>query len=168
MTHSNPHQSNSKLDLVLERIVDVPRDLVWAAWTVPEHIVKWFTPVPWQTTECQIDLRPGGIFRTVFRSPEGESFSNVGCILDTVTNEKLVWTSALGPGFRPSKSAFPGVPLITAIISLEDHGKGTKYTATVLHETEEDLKKHEEMGFRDGWGTALDQLVAAIKNGNIK
>ena len=168
MTSSNTFQSDPKIDLVLERVVDVPRRLVWAAWTLPEHVVKWFTPEPWKTTECEIDLRPGGIFRTTFRSPEGEEFPNLGCFLEIIPNEKLVWTSALAPGFRPSKSAFPGVPLITAIISLKDHGKGTQYTATVLHEDEENRKKHEEMGFHDGWGKALDQLVQAIQSGNIQ
>jgi uncharacterized protein YndB with AHSA1/START domain len=92
-------QTNSELDLVLERVVDVPRELVWAAWTRPEHIKKWFTPAPWTTVDCEIDLRPGGIFRTVMRSPEGQEHSGAGCYLEIVPNEKLVWTSALGPGY---------------------------------------------------------------------
>ena len=168
MTSSNRHNIDPKRDLVLERTVDVPRELVWAAWTNPVHIKKWFTPAPWVTIDCEIDLRPGGVFRTVFRSPEGEEFPNLGCFLEVVPNQKLVWTSALAPGFRPSHSAFPGVPLITAILSFEEQGKGTRYTAIALHEDEENRKKHEEMGFHEGWGKALDQLVDAIKNGNIK
>ena len=67
-----PIQTNAKLDLVLERVVDVPRELVWAAWTQPEHLKKWFTPAPWTTVDCEIDLRPGGIFRTKMRGPEGQ------------------------------------------------------------------------------------------------
>lgn len=86
--------TNPELDLVLERVVDVPPEKVWAAWTEPEQVVKWFTPKPWQTVECQIDLRPGGIFRTVMRSPEGEDHDNVGCWLEVVENERLVWTDA--------------------------------------------------------------------------
>ena len=74
MTRSIIHQPNPKLDLVLERIVDVPRELVWMAWTAPEHLKKWFTPVPWTTVDCEIDLRPRGIFHTVMRSPEGQEF----------------------------------------------------------------------------------------------
>ena len=54
------------LDLILEREVDVPRESVWAAWTRPELLKKWFTPAPWTTVDCEIDLRPGGIFRTRF------------------------------------------------------------------------------------------------------
>src|SRR5712664_3591203 len=101
-------QTNSKLDLVLERVVDVPREVVWAAWTTPEHVKKWFTPAPWTTTDCEIDLRPGGIFRTDMRSPEGQTFPNVGCFLEIVPNRKLVWTNALAPGYRPAVSSSGG------------------------------------------------------------
>lgn len=72
------HQLDPLLDLVLERVVDVPPELVWAAWTTPEHVTHWFTPAPWKTVTCEIDLRPGGMFRTVMRSPEGQDFPNVG------------------------------------------------------------------------------------------
>ena len=164
MTRSILHQPDPKLDLVLERIVDVPRELVWAAWTKPEHIKKWFTPAPWTTVDCEIDLRPGGIFRTVMRSPEGQEFPNVGCYLEVIQNERLVWTDALAPGYRPSKgsSCIDGL-LFTAIVTLEPHGAGTKYTAIALHGDEEARRKHEEMGFHEGWGTVLDQLVAVVK-----
>jgi uncharacterized protein YndB with AHSA1/START domain len=151
-----------RLDLVLERVVDVPSHLVWAAWTTPEHIKQWFTPAPWKTVDCEIDLRPGGIFRTVMRSPEGQEFPNTGCILEILPNEKLVWTSALAPGFRPVVAlASQHVPFqFTAIIALEAQGSRTKYTATVIHGDEDACKKHEAMGFHHGWGKALDQLVA--------
>src|SRR5262249_31712101 len=82
-------------DLVLERVVDVPPQLVWKAWTQPEHLVKWFAPKPWTTVDCEIDLRPGGIFRTVMRSPEGVDHPGTGCYLEVTPNERLVWTDAL-------------------------------------------------------------------------
>jgi uncharacterized protein YndB with AHSA1/START domain len=151
-----------RLDLFLERIVDVPVERVWAAWTKPEHLKKWFTPVPWKTVDCEIDLRPGGIFRFVMRSPEGEEFPHLGCYLEVIENERLVWTVALGPGFRPSKAA-SDVPYFTAVIAMEPHGKGTKYSALAIHGDEGDAKKHAQMGFHDGWGKALDQLVAHAK-----
>lgn len=148
-----------KLDLVLERIVDVPRELVWKAWTRPEHISKWFTPKPWYISDCEIDLRPGGIFRTVMNSPEGEQSIIHGCYLDIVPNERLVWTDALLPGYRPSTE-----PFLTSILMLEPHGNGgTKYTAMAIHRDEATRQKHEEMGFYDGWGTVLDQLVEYVK-----
>jgi uncharacterized protein YndB with AHSA1/START domain len=151
-----------RLDLLLERIVDVPLKLVWTAWTKPEHVKKWFTPAPWTTVDCEIDLRPGGIFRFVMRSPEGEEFTHVCCYLEIIENQKLVWTLALEPGYRPANWRSE-VPSFTAVITLEPHGKGTRYTALAMHKDEDDRKKHDEMGFRDGWGKALDQLVAHVK-----
>ena len=124
MTAPLPWKPDPRLDLVLERVVDVTPELVWAAWTRPEHVRKWFTPAPWTVTDCEIDLRPGGIFRTVMRSPEGKELPNVGCFLEIVPNRRLVWTDALLPGYRPS-----GKPFFTAVISLEPQGNGTRYTA---------------------------------------
>jgi uncharacterized protein YndB with AHSA1/START domain len=166
MTNSIIHQLDPKLDLLLERIVDVPRELVWRAWTTPELVKKWFTPAPWTTVDCEIDLRPGGIFRTVMRSPEGQNFPNVGCYLEVVQNERLAWTNALAPGFRPNPSpdACPGVPFyFTGVISLQPHADGTKYSALVLHADEASRKRHEDMGFHDGWSAALAQLIALAK-----
>lgn len=161
-------QTNSKLDLVLERVVDVPKDLVWAAWTQPEHLKKWFTPAPWQTVDVEIDLRPGGIFRTVMRSPEGQEFPGSGCILEVIPGEKLVWTSALGPGYRPNLTPASAKEcdtfFFTAVILLEAQGDRTKYTAIAIHGDEASSMKHEEMGFPHGWGAALDQLVAMVKS----
>ena len=158
MTPSLVLKPDPKLDLVLERVVDVPRELVWAAWTKPEHLSKWFTPAPWTVADCEIYLRPGGIFRTVMRSPEGKEFPNIGCYLEVVPNERLVWTDALLPGYRPAEN-----PFMTAIITLESQGKGTRYTAVAIHRDDAGRKKHEDMGFYQGWGKALDQLVAHVK-----
>ncbi len=163
---STVYAPDPRLDLVLERVVDVPPELVWNAWTIPERLKKWFTPAPWTTIDCEIDLRPGGVFRTTMRSPEGQEFPNAGCYLEVVRNERLAWTNTLLPGFRPSSgsSATPcdSFPF-TAVVSLEPHGNGTKYTALVIHGDEEGRRKHEQMGFHEGWGKALDQLVALVK-----
>lgn len=159
------HQPDPERDLVLERVVDVPPALVWAAWTTPEHLKQWFTPAPWQTVDCEIDLRPGGMFRTVMRSPEGEEFPNTGCVLEVVEGRKFAWTGALGPGYRPrGRGEVAGVPfLFSAVITLEPHGSGTKYTALAIHGDPADRATHAAMGFHQGWGAALDQLVALAK-----
>lgn len=158
MTTADHDNINPQLDLVLERIVDVPRELVWKAWTTPEHVKKWFCPAPWSVSQCEIDLRPGGVFRTVMKSPEGEEHPHDGCYLEIVPGQKLIWTDALLPGYRPAEK-----PFITAIIMLEDHGSGTKYTALVKHKDAATREEHEKMGFSMGWNTALDQLVALAK-----
>ena len=144
-------------DLVLERVVDVPRRKIWRAWTEPALLMRWFTPAPWNTIECEIDLRPGGIFRTVMRGPDGTEHDGAGCYLEIDRERRLVWTSALGPGFRPQPAdgfAFTG------IITLEDVEGGTGYTARAVHGSPEDARAHADMGFEAGWGAALDQLVS--------
>jgi uncharacterized protein YndB with AHSA1/START domain len=152
------HKLDPKLDLVLERVVDVPPALVWEAWTKPEHLRHWFTPKPWTVAYCEVDLRPGGTFRTVMRGPDGEEHDIAGCYLEIVPQQRLIWTDALLPGYRPSAN-----PFFTAIVELEPSGKGTRYTATAIHRDEDGRKKHEEMGFHQGWGTVLDQLVEYAK-----
>lgn len=149
----------SNKELKLERVVDAPRDLIWKCWTEPEHLKHWFTPKPWETTQCKIDLRVGGEFFTMMKSPEGADFPNHGVFLEIVTGKKLVFTDAYTAGWQPTDN-----PFFTAIVEMEDAGKGkTKYTARALHWLLENVKKHEEMGFHEGWGKALDQLVAYSK-----
>jgi uncharacterized protein YndB with AHSA1/START domain len=149
-----------KLDLVLERDIDVPVDLVWKAWTTPEHIKHWFVPRPWTVTDVKMDLRPGGIFSTIMRSPDGQEFPNNGCYLEVVPNQRLIFTDTLLPGFRPSPK-----PFFTAALLLAPNGSGTRYTAIAIHGNEETRKQHEEMGFHDGWGTVVTQMVEFIKAG---
>lgn len=146
------------LDLELRREVDVSPNLVWRAWTEPDLLKQWFCPKPWQTTHVELDLRPGGRFRTVMRGPAGEEMDNTGCYLMVVPNRLLAFTDALGPGFRPTGSAF-----MSASVSIEPKGSGTLYVARAVHKDPETRKKHEEMGFHQGWATALDQLVALAK-----
>jgi uncharacterized protein YndB with AHSA1/START domain len=151
---------NRELDLELVREVDVPPALVWRAWTEPALLVQWFTPKPYETPHAEVDLRPGGIFRTVMRSPEGEEFDGAGCYLEVLPHERLVWTSALGPGFRPQAGPMP----FTAIIELQSTPSGgTRYRAIAMHVSPEDVQQHADMGFADGWGAALDQLVELVR-----
>lgn len=152
-----------KLDLVIEREIDVPVELVWKAWTTPEHLREWFVPKPWTITACELDLRPGGIFSTTMRSPEGQEFPNVGCYLEVTPNERLIFTDTLLPGYRPSAK-----PFFTAVLQLARNGSGTRYTAIAIHGNEDTRKSHEKMGFYDGWGTVIDQMVAYIKAERVK
>jgi uncharacterized protein YndB with AHSA1/START domain len=152
MTNTNAH------DLVLERIIDVPPAKVYEAWTTPEILMKWFCPDPWKVTACEIELVPGGAFNTTMQGPDGQAFPNSGCVLEVVPGRKLVFTDTLLPGYRPSAN-----PFMTGIVEIFPEGKGTRYRATALHKDEETKKKHEEMGFHEGWATALDQMMAVIK-----
>ena len=148
-----------KLDLLLERHADVSPAQVWKAWTTPEHLVKWLAPRPWTITECEVDLRPGGQLRFVMRSPEGQLYPNLCCFLEVVPNQRLVWTDALLPGYRPATE-----PFFTAVVLMESDGKGgTNYRAIAMHRDEDGRKKHEAMGFHQGWGQVFDQMVEHIK-----
>lgn len=147
------------LDLVLEQVVAVPPALIWRAWTEPEHLMPWFCPKPWTVSACEIDLRPGGRFLTVMRSPTGEEFPNTGCYLEVIPQRRLLWTDGLQPGFRPAPAGGHLPFHLTAVITLEPVDGGTRYTACALHADEAARKQHEDMGFLHGWGTALDQLV---------
>lgn len=149
-------------DLSFERIVPVPAAHLWRGWTDPEVLVKWFTPAPWVTTEAEVDARPGGIFRTVMRGPNGEGNEGTGCVLEAVPNRRFAWTGALAPGFRPQPAPEGGF-LFSAVIDLDEQQSGTRYRATVLHVTEDDARRHAEMGFEAGWGAALDQLAALYR-----
>ncbi|MCX7055543.1 MAG: SRPBCC family protein [Proteobacteria bacterium] len=152
-----------KLDLMLTREIDISASAAWRGWTEPELIKQWFTPAPWKTVGCKIDLRPGGEFMTVMQSPAGEHFPNSGCYLEVVKDARLTWTSALGPCFRPAP-AFPDVPLFTATILFEALSDSRcRYTAIAMHLDEAGAQAHANMGFQQGWGAALEQLVALMK-----
>lgn len=151
---SQPSFSSSR-ELVLTRDVDVPREKLWRGWTDVELMKQWFVPKPWSIASAEIDLRPGGSSRIVMRSPEGQEFPNLGVYLEVVPNERLVFTDAYTRAWEPSEH-----PFMTAIITFEDLGGGrTRYTARAVHWTAADREKHEAMGFHEGWGKCLDQLV---------
>ena len=153
MANAKPNFDPS-LDLEMIRFTKLPRSLLWRCWTEPEHLMPWFCPLPWKTIDCEIDLRPGGIFRSTMLSPEGTEFPNTGCYLEVVKHEKLVWTDALLPGYRPSEN-----PFFTGILTFEDTPEGTTYVARAIHKNADDRKKHADMGFEQGWGTVWEQLL---------
>lgn len=155
---------NPELDLVLERTVPVSPEKVWAAWTQPDLIVQWFTPAPWKTVEAVSDLRPGGANCITMESPDGDRYPNAGCYLAVEPNKLLVFTSVMGADFRPVPPTNGAQDLpFTGRIELEPApGGGTHYRAIAMHATEADARRHEAMGFQQGWGAALDQLVALM------
>lgn len=146
-------------ELGLTRILDVPRRALYRCWTEPALLRPWFCPSPWTVPHAELDVRPGGTFRVVMRSPEGQEFSHPGVYLEVVPDERLVWTDAYVSAWQPSQK-----PFMTAIIAFEDAGPGkTKYTARALHWNAADREQHEKMGFHEGWGQATAQLEAFAK-----
>jgi len=158
----NEFKLNPKLDLVFERTTTIPAEKIWKGWTDPQTLMKWFCPRPWKVTDCRIHLQPGGEFYTVMEGPNGEKMANHGCYLEVVKNKKLVWTGMLTEGYRPAPSNPLGFSFVATVL-LSSKDKGTSYKAIVAHADEEGRKKHEQMGFQEGWGKAFDQLVELMK-----
>jgi uncharacterized protein YndB with AHSA1/START domain len=147
----------SDRDLVLTRIIDAPREKLFRAWTDPELLKQWFAPLPFTTPVAEVDLRPGGTNLIVMRSPDGQDMPNSGVYLEVVENERLVFTNAYTKAWEPADH-----PFMTVILTFEDLGGKTKYTALVRHWTVADCETHEKMGFHKGWGQCADQLTELV------
>jgi uncharacterized protein YndB with AHSA1/START domain len=147
-------------ELIISRVYDAPRSAVWKAWTDPEQLKRWWTPRPVQTVACEIDLRPGGVFRTTACMPDGKEYRNEGRYRGVVENERLVFfVAALDEQDKPWIE-------ILVTVTFEDAGgdpRKTKLTATVHHKTKADRDRHNELGFRDGWGAAWEQLAEVVE-----
>lgn len=157
---TTPEAANDTADreLVLTRLLDAPAAKVYRAWTDPELIKQWFAPKPWSTPSAEVDVRPGGANTIVMRSPEGQDFPNRGVYLEVVENRRLVFTDAYTLAWEPSAK-----PFMTVILTFEDEGGKTRYTARVRHWTQADREAHEKMGFHQGWGQCADQLAELLK-----
>lgn len=149
---------NPARDLVIERDIGLPASPLWACRTRPALLGQWFCPLPWRATDIEIDLRPGGRFRSVIRGPNGEAMPGSGCYLEVVPERRLVWTDALTEGYRPGAE-----PFFTGVVTFTPAPGGTRYRALALHASPEARAKHEAMGFHEGWGKATDQLVALAR-----
>ena len=147
-------EANEELDLIISRLLRAPRSRVWQAWADPEHLKQWWCPKPWTTEVRAFDLKAGGAFHTTMRGPDGGVSDTPGSFLHVLPMERVVFTSLMTGGWRP---ATPWMPF-TAIISMEDEGEGTRYTAHVMHKDKAGRDSHEEMGFFDGWNSCITQL----------
>lgn len=141
-------------ELVLSRLIAAPREKLFRAWTEPKLMEQWFCPKPWYVSDVATDLRPGGASFMYINGPNGERFPNRGVYLDVVRNERIVFTDAYVDAWTPSEK-----PFFTAIVTFEDEGGKTRYTARALHWSAADRETHEKMGFHEGWGKAADQLA---------
>ena len=149
-------RSTFERELLISRIIDAPRERVFKAWT--QQLPRWWGPHGMTTPVCEMDLRPGGIFRTVMRAPDGMEYPTRGVFLEVVEPERIVFTDGYEPGWQPVAEHF-----MTTLVAFEALPEGkTKYTARVLHKSAADREKHEQMGFHQGWGESLDRLVAVV------
>lgn len=149
-----------KTDFAIERFIDAPVRLVWEALTKPEHLRQWYMPRQWgRVSRARIDLRPGGIISIDIAVGDGADSENLGCILEVIPMQRLVWTSMLFPGYRPA--VFDDIP-ITAIMAMASEGEGTRYVFTALHRNEADCATNKASGFYEGTQIAIEQFVAHV------
>ena len=134
--------------LTLKRTFNLPRKLVWEAWTKPEHIVQWWGPKGMQINVIEHEFKVGGKWKYIMPMPDGSEFISDGVYSEIVEPEKIV-TSA---NFKPMTEG------VILHVLFEENGDKTDFTFSVIHPTEEYCKQQEKMGFYNGWGSAFGRL----------
>ncbi|MFN3959640.1 MAG: VOC family protein [Parvularculaceae bacterium] len=147
-------QGEDALTLVLDVTIEAPRASVWRCWTEAPLLKEWHCPKPWRVESADLEARPGGRFNTVFAGPAGERHENTGMFLAVEPMARLVFTDGYREGFIPAPQRF-----MTGFVEFSDDGEErTRMVWGARHATEADAKTHLEMGFRDGWKAAAQQL----------
>ncbi len=132
-----------KPDLVITRVFDAPRRLVFEAWTKAEHVSRWFAPRPLTMPSCEVDFRPGGVFRFVMHSPDGTDYPFEGAFREIVPPERIVFAGTIHEGNAT----------VTTVTLAEHEGK-TTLTMQQTFTAESDATR----GAKQGWTMTLDQL----------
>lgn len=144
--------STGNRELTLTRVIDAPRQLVFKAWTQPEHVARWWGPKGFVTIGCDMDIRVGGRFRVGMRSPQGTEHWKVGVYREIVEPERVVFTFAW-----ESAGGTPGHELLTTVTFAEE-GARTRLTLNqALFETAKARDDH--LG---GWASCLERFADYI------
>jgi uncharacterized protein YndB with AHSA1/START domain len=161
------HKTNmiAEPELVIERIFDAPRELVFKAWSEPRYVSRWWGPKNFTAPFCNIDFRVGGSFHFCMRSPQGNEYWNKGTYLEIVAPEKIVtvmyFSDRDGNRLEPTAyglgADFPSE--MRDVITFEPHGRGS--TKLVLHRGHS-LEIAKRFGELDGWNQSLDRFAAAL------
>ena len=146
---SSPAVGSADRELVVTRLIDAPRRLVFRAWTEPEQVSRWWGPQGFVTTHCDMDIRPGGAFRCCMRSPEGTDYWKRGVYREIVEAERIAFTFAW-----EDADGKPGHELLTTV-TFADEGAGTRLT---LHQSEfETVERCDD--HRTGWTSCLERFA---------
>lgn len=147
-------------ELVITRVVDAPRDLVFKAWTEPARVMRWWGPKGFTCPVCKIDLRPGGSFLSCMRSPDGKDYWGKGVYLEIVEPERFVCTDSFadedGNTVSPREYGMSPDWPEEARIAVDFAEQGGKTTVTLRHwplppGAERDMCEQ-------GWSESLDKL----------
>jgi len=146
--------------VLVERVFDAPRELVWQAWTNPEHFKRWYGPNGFTLPVCEIDLQVGGRHLWGMRSPDGMEMFSTGVYSEVVPNERFVCTDAFADKDGNPVSMGDGHPVETILtLTLEDLGDGkTKATLRQAGWTDPGMAA----GAGGGWNQAFDKLEAVL------
>ncbi len=146
-------------ELVLVRVFNAPRELVWKAWTDPKRLAQWWGPTHFTNPVCEVDARPGGKWRIVMRGPDGAEFPHGGEYIEVTPPSKLVMTNSLEGAFQPFGPS-------TWTVTFDEVDGKTTLTTRVLCATPTDRETMEHMGWRGGYGMSLDKLAALFGRTN--
>jgi uncharacterized protein YndB with AHSA1/START domain len=142
----------SEREIVMSRVFDAPRNLVFDAWTKPELLERWLgVRGGWSMVVCEIDLKVGGAYRFVWRGPDGAEMGMGGVYREIVSPERLVATESFDDPW------YPGEAVDTTVL-VEEGGKTTA-TTTVLYESEEIRDAVLESGMARGVAESYDMLA---------
>jgi uncharacterized protein YndB with AHSA1/START domain len=139
-------------ELSLTRLIHAPPEKVWD--TMANRMEGWWCPRPWRAEFERLERRPGGASNCTMYGPDGEVHPHPGTVLAWDEGRRFAFTDAIVGDLEPAG------PFMIGIWSIEPEGSGTRYTARARHWTDEDSKRHEDMGFTQGWGACADQLQA--------
>jgi uncharacterized protein YndB with AHSA1/START domain len=145
------NKSDADRELVLVRVFDAPRALVFKAWTDPKRLAQWWGPRPFTNPVCEADARPGGKWRIVMQGPDGTQHPHGGEYIEVVAPERLVMTNKLEGDFQPF-----GQSVWT--VTFDEVDGRTTMTTRVLCATAADCETMEKFRWRDGYGSSLDVL----------
>ncbi len=144
-------------ELSVSRYIAAPPATVWHVMT--ERQAEWWCPLPWRAEIIEQNWRAGGRSAMVMKGPEGEEHPHDGVFLEVTPGVRFVTTDGLRAGWLPAENFMIGC------WEIAPECDGTRYTAWSRHWDEASAKRHEEMGFADGWGVCADQLVALCEGG---
>ena len=148
--------ARSETNLTITREFNFPRDLVWTAWTEPEHIAQWFGPEGFSTRVEEYEFKTGGRFKYVMIGPDGKEYPGTSVFKEISPKDRIVATDDFGDNYKAENPDVPSGMIVTE--SFEDLGSRTKVTISIDHASADDKRKHEEMGVVAGWGSTLDKL----------
>lgn len=156
---NNPSPTSAPRELVITRVFDAPRSLVFKAWTDPKHVAQWWGPKGYTNPVCELDLRPGGAIYIEMTGPDGIMIPNKGIFHEIVEPERIVFTTK---AFEDEQGN-PHLEVLNTITFAEQDGK-TQLTMRALVVKEDATVAISLSGMEQGWNESLDRLAESLAN----